>query len=47
MREVKKARELGTSLPDEERRSRAADVAMRLAELLGDGGDSSGDSGSD
>lgn len=47
MREVKKARELGTSLPDEERRSRAADVAMRLAALLGDDGDSSGDSGSD
>lgn len=36
MGEVRKARELGSSVPDAERRSRAADVAMRLAALLGD-----------
>lgn len=36
MSEVRKAREEGGSLPDEQRRARAADVAMRLAALLGD-----------
>ncbi|CAN0533284.1 unnamed protein product, partial [Ectocarpus sp. 8 AP-2014] len=39
MGEVRKARELGGSVSDEERRSRAANVAMRLAALLGDFGD--------
>lgn len=43
MSEVRKARELGSSVPDAERRSRAADVAMRLAALLGELGDDSGD----
>lgn len=43
MGEVKKARDLGSSVPDAERRSRAANVAMRLAALLGDLGDDSGD----
>lgn len=48
MCEVRKARELGGNVPDDERRSRAADVALRLAALLGgDDGDSSGDDSSD
>ncbi|CAN0353315.1 unnamed protein product [Laminaria digitata] len=49
MCEVHKARELGAGVTDDERRSRAADVAMRLAALLGgdDDGDSSGGDDSD
>ncbi|CBJ28531.1 IRC6, uncharacterised protein interacting with AP adaptor complexes [Ectocarpus siliculosus] len=47
MGEVRKARELGGSVSDEERRSRAANVAMRLAALLGDFGDDSGEDDSD
>ena len=43
MGEVRKARELGSSVADAERRARAADVAMRLAALLGELGDDSGD----
>lgn len=47
MREVRKARELGGNVPDAERRARAADVAMRLAALIGDLGDDSGDDDDD
>lgn len=47
MGEVRKARELGGSVPDAERRSRAADVAMRLAALLGELGGDSGDDDDD
>lgn len=47
MGEVRKARELGGSVSDEERRSRAANVAMRLAALLGNFGDDSGEDDSD
>lgn len=47
MGEARKARELGSSVSDAERRSRAADVAMRLAALLGDFGDDSGDDDED
>eukprot|EP00903_Cladosiphon_okamuranus_P017799 g16382.t1 len=47
MSEVRKARELGSSVSDAERRARAADVAMRLAALLGELGDDSGDDDDD
>lgn len=43
MGEVRKAREMGSNVSDAERRARAADVAMRLAALLGEDGDSSED----
>lgn len=43
MAAVRKAREAGSSLPDEQRRARAADVAMRLAALLGEDDDDESD----
>lgn len=43
MGEVRKARELGDSVPDDERRARAENVAMKLAALLGDLGEDSED----
>lgn len=45
MSEVRRARESGGSVSDKERRLRAADVAMRLSALLGEGED--GDSSSE
>lgn len=44
MSEVRKAREFGTKLPDEQRRARAADIAMKLAALLGEDDDEDDDS---
>lgn len=43
MGEVLKARELGNTVSDEERRARAANVAMRLAAMLGEDDCSSSD----
>lgn len=43
MSEVRRAREDGHNLPDEQRRARAANVAMRLATLLGEEEDSEED----
>lgn len=43
MSEMRKAREEGNSLPDDQRRARAAEVAMRLAALLGDEDDEESD----